>query len=114
MPVSSGRVRLKNRRSACNMNQHHHRSRNRNGRSGVHHNAEGTMVSGCLYRVNVRHLHHGQERQQKETHNADNRQSAKLCAAFPAHVCAKSSQYTDPYSKNTHSWMLSLRKRLRS
>jgi hypothetical protein len=82
--VADDRERFKNRGRSLNLNQHDHGSRDRDRRRCVHYDAQRAVVGIALERMHVRHLDHGQQRQQGKTHNGDQRQSPRLCAAIAA------------------------------
>lgn len=73
MPVSTNRASLKLRvrcgsdpdhdNAGCHDHERHDR---------VHYNAERAMISISTDRMHMRHLGHGQERQQDEAHNSRN------------------------------------------
>jgi hypothetical protein len=67
----------------------------------MHCNAQRAMVGIGIYRVNVGHLHHGQQGQQDKTHYRGSRQGTGPCAAIPAQKCLQSDQHTNPCFKNT-------------
>lgn len=84
MPVADDRERLKNRGRGLNLDQYDNSSRHRDRRCSMHHNAERAVVGIAFERVHVRHLDHGQQRQQGKTHDCDQRQGAWLCASIAA------------------------------
>jgi hypothetical protein len=84
MPVTGDCVRFKYRGRTLDLDQHHHGSGHRNGRRRMHRNAQRAMVGIGVYRVDVRHLDYSQQAQQDKTHHGHQRQSTRLCAAFPA------------------------------
>ena len=74
MPVPDDRLRRKNPGGALHLDQYDHRGHRRYGRGRVHHNAKLAMVGGIVVEwVSVRHLDHGQQRQQSKTHHGDQR-----------------------------------------
>jgi hypothetical protein len=84
MPMADDSVRSIFRGSSLKLHQHHYGSGHRHRRRGMHRNAQRAMVGIGIYRVNVDYLHHGQKHQQNKTHHGRQRQSTRLCAAFPA------------------------------
>jgi hypothetical protein len=103
-PGARDSFRFENGSRTLNLNQHHHGSRNRNRSRCMHCNAQRAMIGIRVYRMHVRHLHHGKQSKQNQTNNGRHRQSTSLCAAFSARNCLKSYQYTYPCFKNTHYW----------
>lgn len=83
MPVPNDRLRRKDQGGALDLDQHNHRSHYRNGRSRVYDDAQRAIIGIAAERMRVRHLDHGQQRQQGKTHR-DQRQSSKLWPANPA------------------------------
>jgi len=75
MPVTGNRLRLKNRGGGPDLDQHDHGRSDGYGRCRVHHDAQRATVGIGVHLVNVRHLDHGQQRQQDNTHNGGQRQS---------------------------------------
>jgi hypothetical protein len=63
--------------------------------------------------MHVRHLDHGQQRQQGKTHHGNQRQSAWLWPANPAQTCPESAQRKNPCIQNTQYWMRESRSGLR-
>ncbi len=96
MPVADDSVRLKNRGGDLDLDQDDHGRADRDGRRGVHHNAERAVIGIGVHRMDVSHLDYCEQRQQDKTHHGGNRQSAWLCAAIPAEVCPECCQTTTP------------------
>jgi hypothetical protein len=67
-------MRLDYRRSSLDLNQDNNGCGNCNRCRRVHHDAQRAIVGICVERVNVRNLHHGQQRQQDQAHHGDDRQ----------------------------------------
>lgn len=67
MPVPDDRSRLKNRSGGFDLDENDRRSHNRDRRSRMHRDAQRTMVGIAFERMDVRHLDHGQQRQQDKT-----------------------------------------------
>src|ERR1035441_6285276 len=99
MPVPNHGLRLNGGGCGLDLDQYAHRGHNRDGRRRVHCNAQRAMVGIAVQRMHVRHLHHGKQRQQDQAHQDGQRQSAWLCAAFPAEICLKSCQQITPESR---------------
>lgn len=78
------RARLDERRLGTEHHKHHDGGCHRDGRRRVHRDAKGAAVGIAVERMEMRHLNHGQQGQQEETHNDRNRQSAVLCLANAA------------------------------
>jgi len=76
VPVPNHRAHLNHRRRRSGLYQHHHRSHHRDRRRGMHRNAQRAMIGILVLRMHMRHLDHGQQRQQNQTHYGRNRQSA--------------------------------------
>ena len=92
---------------SLDLDQHDHRGHDRDGRSRVHHDAQRAMVGVAVERMHVRHLDHGQQRQQGKTHNGD-QPAKRLALARPIlrEMCLKScSTEATPVFKNTQNWM---------
>ena len=68
--------------------------RNRRGR--VHRNAQLAMVGIRVARMDVRHLDHGEQRQQGQTQQRRCPESVWLPAATPANIWLQSSQQIHP------------------
>jgi hypothetical protein len=96
MPVPNGRSRLKYRGGDFDLDENDDRSHNRDRRRRMHRDAQRAMVGIAFERMHVRHLDHGQQRQQDKTQHGDHRQSTWLCAAFPAEICCESCQQKHP------------------
>jgi hypothetical protein len=85
MPISTNRANFKRRlrggsepdhdNAGCHDRERHHR---------VHYNAERTMISITADSMHMRHLGHGQKREQNQAHNSRNPKSAWLWAMNPA------------------------------
>ena len=102
MPVPGDGLRFEYRSLAFDLHQDDDGSRHRDRRCSMHHNAQRTMVGIGVYLMHVRHLRHGKQSEQDETHHGDQRQSTTLCAAFPVPQCLQSCQLTCPCFKDTH------------
>jgi hypothetical protein len=87
MPVADNRARLDNRRRAPHFDQDNRSRHHRNRRSGVHRDAQRTMVGIPVQRMHVRHLDHRQQRQQGQAQKSGCSESARLPAANPAKIC---------------------------
>lgn len=96
VPVTNQRSRFENRGSRFDLDQDHRGSRDRNGRSRVHDNAQRAMVSIALSGMDVRHLDHGEQRQQDKTHYGDNGPSTWPSVECSAAVSPKSCQKNHP------------------
>jgi hypothetical protein len=66
---------------------------------------EGAVVGIGVDWMHVRHLDYGKQRQQDKTHESNDRQSMRLCAAFPAGMCLKCCQTTTSTFKDTQNRM---------
>jgi hypothetical protein len=87
MPVTDNCAGLGNRRRASHSDQYHRDRHHRNRRSRVHRNAQRAMVRIALQRMHVRHLGHGQQRQQGQAQKSGCPESTRLPAAIPAKIC---------------------------
>ena len=96
MPIAGDRARLKNRRSGLDLNQNDNCRRQGNRRGSVQQNTKRAVVGIGIYRMHVRHLDYGQQRQQDQAHDGDDRQSGSLCTPSPAELSLKSCQSTTP------------------
>ena len=63
MPIAADRERFTYWGSSLKRDQHHHGSGRRHRHRRMHGNAQRAMVGIGIYRVNVGHLHHGQQGQ---------------------------------------------------
>ena len=75
MPVPDRRSHSYERRWSSDLNQHDRGGSHRNRGRGVHANAQRASVGGIFVRVGMRHLYHGQQRQQYKTQDSHDRQS---------------------------------------
>ena len=73
LPFADGGNRLKLRYRGPQLDQYDDRRCNRNRHCRVHHDAQRAMIGCRLVGVEMRHLHHGQEGQQHETHHCHDR-----------------------------------------
>jgi hypothetical protein len=87
MPVADIRARLNNRRGSSHFDQDNRSRHHRNRRSRVHRDAQRAMVGIPVQRMHVRHLDHGQQRQQGQAKKSGCPESAWLPAANPAKIC---------------------------
>jgi hypothetical protein len=71
MPIACNRVRLKGGDKALNVYQHNNRCRCRDRRRRMHNDAKRAVVGVRVYLVNVRHLDHGNQHQQEQTHDCN-------------------------------------------
>ena len=78
MTVADHNARFYNWRLGPDPDQEDNCRGHRNRRRRVHGNAELAMIGVGLQRMDVRHLDHGQQRQQGKTHYRDHRQSTQL------------------------------------
>ena len=69
MPVADDSARFENRGRRFDPNQDDHGSRYRNGRGGVHDDAQRAMIGVALDGMDVRHLDDSQQRKQDKTHD---------------------------------------------
>jgi hypothetical protein len=86
MPIACNRARLKNWRSSLYLNQDNDRGSYGDRRGCLQQNAKRAVVGIGVYRMHVRHLNYGQQRQQDKAHHGDHRQSKWLCVASPAEI----------------------------
>ena len=105
--------RLEDRRGGSDCDQDHHGRHDGNRRGRMQDDAQRAMVCIAFERMHVRHLGHGQQRQQGQTQQRSDRESAWLPAAVPAEMCLESCQRTIPFLKNTQNWTHSLGRGLR-
>jgi len=101
-------ARLEDRRWGAHLDKDNH---NRHGdcrRGGVQDDAQRAMVCIAFERMHVRHLGHGQQRQQGQTQQSGNPESAWLWAAVSAEVWLESRQRTIPCFKDTQNWTRTL------
>lgn len=76
MPIPDNSGNFKNYRSGgLDLNQHDHRSHDRDRRGGMHRDAQRAMICIAFERMHVRYLHHSQQRQQDKTQHGNHRQS---------------------------------------
>jgi hypothetical protein len=87
MPVADNRARLGNRCGTPHSDQDNRSRHHRNRRSRVHRNAQRAMVGVALQWMHVRHLDHGQKRQQGQAQNSGCSESAWLPVVNPAKIC---------------------------
>jgi hypothetical protein len=113
MTVADNRNRLKDRLGSSNLDQDDYGRHHRNGRRGVHYDAQRAMVGIAFELMRVRHLDHGDQRQQEKAYHGHNRQSAWLWAAITRRICLKSCQPTIPCIKDTQNWTHEHRRGLR-
>ena len=76
VPVPNDRAGLNNGRRSSGLHHDHKRSDYRDRSRRLHCNAQRAMVGIVGDRMHVRHLDHGQQRQQDQAHHRRNRQSA--------------------------------------
>ena len=89
VPVADDRARLDNGRGIFKADQNHNRREHHCRRGRVHCHAERAMISIFVERVQMRHLHNGQKRQQSQTQQRGCPESAWL-AAVRARILLKS------------------------
>jgi len=78
MPVPNYDNGFNERRGGAKIDQDDQGSRHRYWGGCVHDDAQRATVGVALDRMDVRHLHHGQQRQQGKTHHSGQGQSARL------------------------------------
>ena len=96
LPPADDGARLGLRCGGSHVHQHHNRRGRRNRRRRVHRDAQRAMVCIAFGRVQVRHLDHGQQRQQDQAHDGNHRPGTQPGAAISAESCQKSCQTTTP------------------
>jgi hypothetical protein len=69
MPETDDRLRFEDRGRRLELDQNNDCCRDRNGRGGMHDNAQRAVVCVTLNRMDVRDLDHGEERQQDQAHH---------------------------------------------
>jgi len=84
MPIPREGSRLKNKGAGLDLNQDDNGRGNGHGRCRVHQDAQRAVVGVAFERVNVGHLHHGQQRQQDQAHHGHQRPGSLPGAAFSA------------------------------
>ena len=96
-------ARLEDRRWGAHLDKDNH---NRHGdcrRGGVQDDAQRAMVCIAFERMHVRHLGHGQQRQQGQTEKCGCAESSWLPAAAPAEISLERCQSTIPNFKDTQN-----------
>lgn len=104
MPVAGDFARLNQRLGGSKAHQNHHGREHRNRRGRVQRDAQLAMVGIAVYRMDVRHLDDGQQRQQGQTKQSGCPESPWLPAVAPAVISLESCQSAFPYFKNTQYW----------
>lgn len=92
MPVTEDRPRFENR------NRHSHLNKNRDGRrkcnrnNGMHRDAQRAVVCIGFQRMDVRDLHHGQQREKYQTYQGSHHERS-LGRLGPVPFCARCQQH---------------------
>jgi len=103
VPMADNGARFNQRRGGAEADQDNHGREDRNRRGGVHGDAQRTMVGIAIERMHVRHLDHGQQRQQGQTEKCGCAESSWLPAAAPAEISLERCQSTIPNFKDTQN-----------
>jgi hypothetical protein len=93
MPIGQDcRANRLNRSRSADPDQDNHHGGHRDGRGRVHDDAQRAVIGVGVEGVDVRHLHHGQKREQDEAHQSNCARCTGSCAALSADLCLQSGQ----------------------
>ena len=105
MPRPGDGADLKNRCGSGNLHQNDDSGRDSHRRSSMENNAEGAMIGVAVERVDVSHLHHGEQSQERQAQHQSTRRNAMGRGGFPVTAWLEMDQKNSLSVKDTQNRM---------